>query len=276
MLKTLEKIYDRIKVIYGPRHFSALLLLLVIISALGLLVGIRYSSYIRNDPEYCNSCHLMKSTFDGWRVSDHKAVPCQQCHRLTVLEQNTLLVKYVIYGPEKVKQKHGRKLPWDSCAQCHWEERAQGSDRPEESYGHYRHNFLQCFNCHPFAGHNFPYRKGACERCHRGKRVHGEGMERIPCTSCHIFSQREGTEKNRVIPTRHRCMKCHNLYDEFPAAAPMAKLECFDCHDPHGAIKPPDKVCVACHEKDLHDNLHKANKLGCTSCHKAHTWKTSK
>lgn len=276
MLNILQKIYDKVKEIYGPRHFSALLILLVVFSFAGLAIGLRYSSYIKNAPEYCNNCHTMKESFAGWRNSDHKTVTCQQCHQLGVIEQNMLLVKYIIYGPEKVPQKHGKKLPWENCGGCHWEQKAQGGDHPEESYGHYRHNFIQCFNCHPYQDHNFPPDTEACRRCHKEKTVHGAGMEGLTCVSCHIFSLREGTEKNRIIPTRHRCMKCHEnaLKDSFPETAPMGRLECFECHKPHGDIKPNDALCVACHGKDLKNNGHLAHKATpCGKCHKAHLWK---
>jgi cytochrome c nitrite reductase small subunit len=275
MLKLLERAYDRIREIYGTKHFIALFVLLVIISGAGLLIGAKYSAYIRKDPEYCNSCHLMQKVFSDWHNSDHKTVTCQQCHKLSVIEQDILLVKHIIYGKTKIPQKHGKQLPWESCGDCHWEQRSQGKDLPEKRYGHFRHDFVECFNCHPFVGHNFPYDVKACERCHRGKNVHGSGMEGLSCVDCHIFSLREGTEKNRVIPTRQRCMKCHErtMKDQFPASAPMARLECFECHNPHGAIKPADASCLGCHTKDLKDKGHLVHKAACKSCHKAHLWK---
>ena len=275
MLNLFEKIYDRVRQVYGPKHFVALLALLLIISAAGLAVGVKYTKYIRKDPEYCNSCHLMRHYFADWGASDHKSVTCQQCHKLTVIEQDVLLVKFIIYGKKDLPQKHGKKLPWESCAGCHWEQKAQGKEMPEKSYGHYRHEFVQCFNCHPFAGHNFPYEEGACEKCHRDKHVHGAGMEGLACINCHIFSMREGTERNRIIPTRKRCMKCHeeSIKTSFPPSAPMAGLECFDCHDPHGEIHSSDEKCRACH-KGLTDRGHTLHKIACGKCHRPHVWKT--
>ncbi|MBI5695434.1 MAG: NapC/NirT family cytochrome c [Nitrospirae bacterium] len=281
MLNSLEKIYDKIKDIYGPRHFAALLVLLLIISAAGFVIGMKYSKFIRQDPEYCNNCHLMEETYDDWRAGFHKTVTCQECHRLGVIEQNELLVKHVIYGTKDIPQKHGKKLPWESCGECHWEQKSQGMDKvegqpepkPQEAYGHYRHHFIECFNCHPFKKHDFPFDRDACARCHKDKSVHAAGMVGLSCVDCHIFSLREGTEKNRVIPTRQRCMNCHKE-SMFPADAPMAKLECFDCHDPHGAIKPSDEKCRGCHAKDLTGKIHAGSKAACGTCHKAHTWKT--
>jgi len=277
MLDFLEKIYDRIKDVYGPKHFSALFILLVCISIAGFLIGFKYNKYIRQDPEYCNSCHLMEEAYANWRNSDHKTVTCQECHQLGVLEQNALLIKHILYGPKQGTQKHGKKLPWESCEKCHWEEKSQGKDLPEEAYGHYKHHFVECFNCHLFVGHNFPSDKQACVKCHREKKVHGEGMVGLSCVDCHIFSLREGTEKNRVIPTRQRCVNCHEktMTEAFPTTGPMSSLECFECHNPHGAIKPDDKLCKNCHLKDLKGKGHVIhNVTPCKACHKAHTWKS--
>lgn len=277
MLKILEKAYDKIKDVYGPRHFTTLLGLLVIISVAGLIIGVKYSSYIRRSPEYCNSCHLMRGTFDQWRESHHKTVTCQECHKLGLIEQNMLQVKYVLYGTKSVSQEHGKTIPWESCAECHWEQGQQGSGKPEEAFGHFRHHFVECFNCHPMANHDFPPDKDACVRCHKTKEVHGVGMEGLSCVDCHIFSMREGTEKNRVIPTKARCMGCHSADPKLslPDNAPMASLECFECHNPHGNIKPDDALCMSCHKTDTSDRGHALHKGGCAGCHKPHIWKTS-
>jgi hypothetical protein len=274
MLNWLERTYDRIKKFYGPRHFAALVVLMFVVSAAGIAIGIKYTRYIQKNPDYCNSCHLMRGVYSEWASSDHKSVACQECHKLTVFEQDTLLIKHIIYGKTKIEENHGKKLPWESCSGCHWEQKTQGKEENVKSYGHFRHDFLECFDCHSFVGHNFPSDPNACARCHRGKKVHGAGMERLLCVDCHIFSLREGTERNRVIPTRQRCLGCHAKVQEvFPTGSPMSKLECFACHDPHGEIKPKDSICTGCH-KDLTDKGHVVHvNAACSSCHKAHTWK---
>jgi len=276
MLKFIDRAYEKLKEFYGPRHFPALLALLFIISVAGLVVGLKYSRYIQKDPEYCNSCHLMQDTYNDWKNSDHKTVNCQECHQLGVIEQNMLQLKLVLYGNKKSETEHARAKPWETCASCHWEQQKQGQAAPGESHGHYRHHFVECFNCHPFEYHDFPFKEGSCSKCHPGKEVHGAGMEGLACEDCHIFSQREGTEKNRVIPTRERCKACHETAGEreFPPDAPMASLECFACHNPHEQIKPDEKVCVGCHEADLTGRGHRIHaKNACKDCHTAHKWK---
>ncbi|HEY3348076.1 MAG TPA: NapC/NirT family cytochrome c, partial [Nitrospirota bacterium] len=274
MINIIEKVYDKLREVYGPKHFTALLGLVVIIAVVGFLIGLKYDRYIKNDPDYCNSCHLMKKQYDDWGVSDHKTVTCQQCHKLGTLEQNSLLIKTIIYGTTKVKQEHGRKLPWKSCADCHWELDKQGEDLSRQSFGHFRHKFLECLNCHPIANHNFPPDVSACSKCHRDKSVHGTGMKGLSCIDCHIFSMREGTERNRVIPTRKRCMRCHEntMSQDFPAGSPMLGLECFECHKPHSSIIPDDGLCLNCHGRKLKDMGHLVHNMACKTCHKPHGW----
>ena len=57
----------------------------------------------------------------------------------------------------------------------------------------------------------------------------------------------------------------------------MSSLKCFDCHHPHGKIKPSSQDCLKnCHGSEARvgqHNLHmKKAKLTCLDCHKAHTW----
>ena len=61
----------------------------------------------------------------------------------------------------------------------------------------------------------------------------------------------------------------------------MVSLKCFDCHHPHGKIKPTDQDCFKnCHGNEAkvgQHNLHMNNaKLKCTDCHKAHRWEVEK
>ena len=56
---------------------------------LGLALGVgsytfsyaRGASYLRDDPAACANCHIMRSHFDAWVKSTHKAVAtCNDCH----------------------------------------------------------------------------------------------------------------------------------------------------------------------------------------------------
>jgi cytochrome c nitrite reductase small subunit len=39
------------------------------------------ASYLTNDPDACQNCHVMREQFDGWVKSSHRAVAvCNDCH----------------------------------------------------------------------------------------------------------------------------------------------------------------------------------------------------
>jgi hypothetical protein len=254
-------------------HFTGFILaLIVIIGILGIVVGYRYYRYTQDEPQYCASCHLMKEAFSEWEKGRHRDVICQTCHQLNLLEQNQLLIAFVLKHENKpFSQKHGRQKPWNACKKCHIEEIAQGAITLRKSFGHARHVFMQkieCKACHKGTVHDFHPNEKACQRCHKDKGVHGLGMEAFTCLKCHSF-----TEKTPTMLSGERCLRCHK---EIPKNTPMANLSCHQCHKPHGPIMPQSNTCT----KECHGNesllgqhgLHAEKGLKCMDCHKAHTW----
>lgn len=62
---------------------------MVLALVIGVLVGLgSYTfvyaegfSYIKNDPEACLNCHIMREQYDGWQhASHHAAASCNDCH----------------------------------------------------------------------------------------------------------------------------------------------------------------------------------------------------
>lgn len=159
---------------------------IVIVAVLGVTVGYRYYRYTQDDPQYCASCHLMKEAFLEWQKGKHRDVVCQKCHHLSMIEQNQLLVAFVLKGDQPFSQKHGREKPWKACKECHMDENSISS----RSYGHARHVLMQNINCkvcHRGTVHNFYPKEEACQKCHHDKGVHGVGMEAFSCLKCHPF-----------------------------------------------------------------------------------------
>ncbi|PIX87628.1 MAG: hypothetical protein COZ31_09430, partial [Nitrospirae bacterium CG_4_10_14_3_um_filter_44_29] len=75
--------------------------------------------------------------FTEWQKGKHRDIVCQICHHLSILEQNQLLVTYVVKGGSKnFSQTHGREKPWQECRKCHVSEVSQGSVTLKKSYGH--------------------------------------------------------------------------------------------------------------------------------------------
>ena len=252
---------------------TAIVLLLLLISSVGVILGYRYYKYTKEDPSFCATCHMMQESFESWERSSHGDIICQRCHRMSILEQNRLLVTYVTTGyTSPKKQVHGRLEPWRACRECHLGEAMQGSVTLRASYGHARHVFMQnieCVKCHSNELHNFKPDEKACSGCHTDKLVHGLGMEGLSCLKCHSYG-----EKSPKMVSSERCRECHM---RIPGAGPMAAFECFQCHKPHGEIKLSSADCLGrCHGNEATVGQHglhlKRAKLQCLDCHKAHTW----
>jgi len=70
----------------SEKGFAAPLLLGI---PLGLLIGVgvftfgyaKGYSYMTDDPQACNNCHVMHEQYDGWMKSSHRKVAvCNDCH----------------------------------------------------------------------------------------------------------------------------------------------------------------------------------------------------
>lgn len=276
MYNFISKIIDKLERGLSTRDKVIIVSLMLVISVLGIVLAIRYYQYIQKNPEFCNSCHLMEDAYKAWKLSGHRNMVCQDCHRLGLVEQNRLLVKFVFTTDRKTPEPHGNETPWKTCTTCHWDSAAQGSLTVNKSTGHARHVFMEkiaCQGCHQRTVHSFRPDKDACLRCHKDWKIHGVGMEEISCLRCHAFSPRQ---PEPLIPDRKLCLSCHRKSSQitFPERAPMSRLNCYECHRPHARIKPNDADCLRCHTRGVLDEhaVH-ASEKPCTACHHPHTWK---
>lgn len=255
---------------------KAIVLLSLLLTVIGGVAGFKYYKHTQEDPEFCVSCHLMQEAFKTWQMSKHRDFQCQICHSMNLLEQNRLLVSFVVKGTKSIKQKHGRVKPWDKCRGCHFSIAAQGSLTQSKSYGHAKHVFMQninCSKCHTEEFHSFKPNERACAECHKDRMIHGLGMEGLTCLNCHSYM-----EKEPKMISNDRCLRCHR---SMPLKGIMAALNCFDCHKPHGQIKLASNDCFKnCHGDEARvgqHNLHMTKaKMDCLDCHKAHKWSVGK
>ena len=275
MIKFLEKLFDKLDQGLSPKEKTVLVSIMLIISVIGIVLAVRYYTYIQKSPEFCNSCHLMEEAYTAWKQSGHRFIVCQDCHRLGIVEQNRLLIKFVFTTERKTPEPHGNVTPWESCTQCHWEEATQGALSVTKSTGHARHvtvEKLKCMDCHTRSVHAFRPDRNACLRCHKDWKIHGIGMEETSCMTCHPFSPRSA---GSFIPDRERCLTCHRTSSRtsFPDKVPMARMNCYECHKPHHRIKPTDDDCLRCHTREVLDSraVHRSGKH-CTTCHVPHRW----
>ncbi|NTW58168.1 MAG: hypothetical protein HGA43_03265, partial [Nitrospirae bacterium] len=107
MIKFLENLFDKLDRGLSPREKTILVSILLIICILGIVLAIRYYTYIQKNPEFCGSCHLMEEAHTAWKLSGHRHIVCQECHQLGIVEQNRLLVKFVFTTDRKTPEPHG-------------------------------------------------------------------------------------------------------------------------------------------------------------------------
>jgi len=259
---------------FMAEHRGAIIALLLLISVTGGLLGHRYFKYTKENPQFCATCHMMQESYRGWEMSAHRDIICQRCHRMSMLEQNRLLVTYVMTGYTSPREeKHGRVEPWRSCRDCHMQEAQQGSVSMRKSHGHARHVFMEgidCMECHASDLHNFRPNEEACRRCHGDRLVHGLGMEGLSCLNCHSYAE----ETSEPVSDR-KCLKCHRGIPR--EGYPMSGIHCFECHKPHAQLKLESAGCLGqCHGNEARVGQHGIHmeraRLQCLDCHRAHTW----
>jgi nitrate/TMAO reductase-like tetraheme cytochrome c subunit len=275
MIRFLEKLFDKLDRGLSRREKTTLVSIMLLISVIGIVLAVRYYTYIQKNPEFCNSCHLMEEAYAAWKKSGHRFIVCQDCHQLGIVEQNRLLIKFIFTTDRKTPEPHGNVTPWKTCTRCHWDEAEQGAISVTKSIGHARHvnvEKLVCMDCHTRSVHEFLPDKRACLRCHRDWKIHGVGMEEVSCMTCHPFAP---GSKGSFIPDRERCLSCHRSSPKtsFPSKVPMARLNCYECHKPHTRIRPTDEDCLRCHTPEvLKKKAAHRTERHCIACHRPHRW----
>lgn len=121
-----------------------------------------------------------------------------------------------------------------------------------------------------------PNGETGCESCH------GPGSK-------HVQTGGQGPDKFIINPRKKpdTCFQCHlQTHAEFRMPnhhfVPEGKMNCIDCHDPHGrdifkqkgrlALHMKNENCANCHREQARRFVfeHEAMREGCTSCHQPH------
>lgn len=117
-------------------------------------------SYLLNDPNACNNCHVMNEEFDGWVKSSHHAVAtCNDCHT-----PHNLVGKYWTKAangffhslafttgnfPEPIRAKGwNREIAEEACRHCHGPIVEQMTSGETEAGRE-----VSCVRCHGAVGH---------------------------------------------------------------------------------------------------------------------------
>jgi cytochrome c nitrite reductase small subunit len=143
-----------------PRVLGVTALLLGILFGLGAYT-FNYAegtSYFSNDPGSCVNCHVMRTQFDGWNRSSHKAVAtCNDCHT-----PHDFVGKWAVKGingwnhslafttgnfPEPIRIKQfNAQIAQANCVECHQTLVSQiHSSEPAQD--------RSCVVCHGNVGH---------------------------------------------------------------------------------------------------------------------------
>lgn len=128
----------------------------------------------------------------------------------------------------------------------------------------------------------------ACLRCHESHirpAAYKQGehsRSNVQCWKCHSPSASPHAQTLRS-PDRAVCLSCHREQTptfEMTSHHPVreGRLECSDCHDPHGRSTPRDvnSLCASCHTKQRgpfifeHGAISGGLTEGCLDCHQPH------
>ena len=291
-----------------PVAAKAVIAILILVSIIGASLT-AYSTYnfTQNDPSFCNSCHIMNESFDAWKQSEHADINCHECHHLSIVELNALMVSAFIKRTEEVPVRYGKVIvPWKYCVSCHWEDNEKYPEvtKINNSRLHAKHYFMEkieCSKCHGYRLHKFNLEERFCINCHKSKVVHGKGMGGLACLNCHTDRTTD------MMPGPNKCLFCHGdssvrerlildgtidvkyfqpseaLINEATkierlANAPM-QFFCYECHHPHEQVRPDYGTCISCHPRIVDLGKHKLHiqsvGLDCIECHKPHVWRVT-
>ena len=120
----------------------------------------RGASYLFNDPETCQNCHIMRAEFDGWTKSSHHAVAvCNDCHVsqgliskwLTKAENgfnHSAAFTFQNFHEPIQLRPHSSRVLEQNCLRCH-----QELVNTIRAYHGGASGDISCVRCHASVGH---------------------------------------------------------------------------------------------------------------------------
>ena len=235
---------------------------------------IGFYNYMEDDPNFCQSCHIMEKSWDRWATSEHKDVGCHSCHQQSLFAGAAQIIDFAFGSNERV-EKHAL-VQDEFCKKCH-ESGSPQWVQVAATAGHIKHaegQNIACTKCHSVTIHRFHPPGPICSVCHEETHIEISGMATFHCTTCHQFL----VEEEQLLPSRKGCLTCHQALTgegiSWPANAPM-QYPCGDCHQPHQQAKPTVD-CLSCHTVGgTHlEGAHGAS--SCQTCHQPHEWQVTR
>jgi len=200
---------------------------------------------------------------------------CEGCHRQEAANwAHTVHAKVFELNPRNTTE------PWN-CEACHG---------PGSAHVQNPGNLVTIISFSHKSKTPVPQQNAQCLTCHSGgQRIfwHGSIHEnnRLACSDCHNpmtnFSSHGLTARESVNQT---CFSCHKVQRaEFNKRSHMplleGKLDCTDCHNPHGSTTEPllkadsvNELCYGCHAEKRGPFLfeHAPVRENCMNCHSPH------
>ena len=237
--------------------------------ATGAYFLVDFYSYMQDDPEFCQTCHVMEDSWDRWATSEHSEVGCHECHHQSMLDSAGQLFNFIFTRTERI-EKHA-SVQDEYCGNCH------ESGDPEwrqiaATAGHSRHSEeenIACMRCHATTVHRFEPPGVLCEICHIEQSMEVNRMDPMHCPVCHEFL----APGDEPLPTRSTCLDCHETiasHVTWSADDPM-QYPCGDCHLPHEAANAIVD-CESCHTVDGNHVMGAHEATPCATCHIPHDW----
>lgn len=176
---------------------------------------------------------------------------------------------------------HGRALIGD-CESCHGP-MSKHMDAP-------RKEPVLAVSFKPDAGLSPKQKSSICLQCHEGtKRTYWQGgpheASDVSCNSCHYVSERRSDRTLAINENASgACLSCHlEKKGQILKSAHMpikeGKLDCSNCHNPHGSFGPKllktatvNESCYQCHSEKRGPFLweHAPAREDCSNCHDPH------
>jgi nitrate/TMAO reductase-like tetraheme cytochrome c subunit len=232
--------------------------------------------------DFCKSCHIMQPYYDSWKASNHKDVPCIECHFAPgfggKLRGKMLgLVQLAKYVTSSAGSRPSAEIPDASCLRlgCHETRLLSGRevsrginfDHTPHLEGQRRGIQLRCTSCHSQivqGQEHMAVTKSTCFLCHFKNQPFNEALS--ACTNCHQIPTKEYDLGGDVKFTHELaykkgvdCVNCHS--DVISGKGEVPRERCIVCHNREGDLERiPDFQFM--HQKHVAEH-----KIDCLNCH---------
>jgi hypothetical protein len=259
-------------------------------------------NFMMHENDFCSSCHVMKSAFGRFQVSEHDKLECHACHQQSIFASTKELYYWVLDRPEKIPEH--APVPNRVCGECHLQQQADSTwKRIIATAGHQVHfksdstalRDLMCVDCHAKEVHAFKPVDVSCTTsgCHEtieiqlGEMANQSGLH---CVTCHEFARPvselisvDSTTRS-LVPARQECFTCHEMREKLENRGldkDPHEANCGTCHNPHDQTKAGKafETCATagCHANPdtltaFHRGLGRHALDDCGACHKPHSW----